>query len=74
MSMFYNVYSVDEAGQKLVFHGTSEDDAKFVAQRCPAGAKVYVVVFINGLASGFVTQRETVLCPSGGKARPYFVN
>ena len=70
--VFYNVYAVDEAGQKLVFHGTSKQDAEFVARRCPAGAKVYVVVYIEGHPQGFVTQNHTVLLLDGTKARPYF--
>lgn len=72
MSVFYNVYSVDEAGQKLVFHGTSEDDAKFVAQRCPTGAKVYVVLYLDGRPQGYVTRDHTVLVLDGSKAKPYF--
>lgn len=72
MSMFYNVYSVDEAGQKLVYHGRDENQAKVMAGHCPAGALVYVVLYLNGRASGYVTQDHTVLVLDGSKAKPYF--
>lgn len=74
MSQLFRVYTVDEAGQKLVYRGSSQKDAEVAASCCPHKGLVYVVLYLNGRASGYVTQDATVLVLDGSKAKPYFVN
>lgn len=68
----YDVIVKNGDWQKLVFHGTSLDDAIFAADRIPSqNGSVYIIYVSDGEPFGYVTKEGVVINLSGSKPEPY---